>query len=167
MGYDSGAPRYVGTDVTPVLLSDVADYRFGVQTAIKRRTPHAPGGVHLHTRAVAAVLHAALLRQGELRNDFFVYPKQRPSGSEVNLAALIPAGPPAASPDSEQATLNVNLVLRWEYRLGSTLFLVYTRAQTPALAVPPGGTGQLELAPIWRGRASDDVLMAKLAYWLG
>jgi len=33
--------------------------------------------------------------------------------------------------------------------------------------VPAGGNGQLELAPIWRGRASDDVLMVKLAYWLG
>src|SRR5206468_1817312 len=69
-------------------------------------------------------------------SDFFVYPKQA-FRERVDLAALIPAGAPAASPDSQQATLNVNLVLRWEYRLGSTLFLVYTRAQTPALAVPP------------------------------
>ena len=43
--------------------------------------------------------------------------------------------------------MNVNLVLRWEYRLGSTLFLVYTRAQTPALTVAPGNSAQFELAP--------------------
>jgi hypothetical protein len=64
------------------------------------------------------------------------------------------------------ATLNVNLVLRWEYRLGSTLFLVYTHSQNPALVPAPNGTS-FELRPILQGRASDDVVMAKLAYWWG
>jgi hypothetical protein len=45
--------------------------------------------------------------------------------------------------------------------------LVYTRAQTPALTVAPGNSAQFELAPIWRGRASDDVILLKLSYWLG
>ena len=66
VGYDSGAPRYVGTDVTPVLIGDVADYRFGVQTAVSAGR-HRPGGVHLHAPALAAVLHAAVLREGELQ----------------------------------------------------------------------------------------------------
>jgi hypothetical protein len=62
--------------------------------------------------------------------------------------------------------LNVNVVLRWEYRLGSTLFLVYTRAQNPALSPSPSGAG-FELRPLLQGRAADNVLMAKLAYWFG
>jgi Domain of unknown function (DUF5916)/Carbohydrate family 9 binding domain-like len=164
VGYDSGAPRYVGTDVTPVLIGDVADYRFGVQTAVSAGAT--VRAAYTFTPQLSLQFYTQLFFAKVNYGDFFVYPKQT-FRERVDLAALIPAGAPAASPDSQQATLNVNLVLRWEYRLGSTLFLVYTRAQTPALAVPPGGTGQLELAPIWRGRASDDVLMAKLAYWLG
>ncbi len=93
--------------------------------------------------------------------------RRRRSASRSRFGALMPAGAPATNPDTEQATLNVNLVLRWEYRLGSTLFLVYTRAQTPALTVSPGSGATFELAPIWHGRASDDVVMVKLAYWLG
>ena len=58
-------------------------------------------------------------------------------------------------------------MLRWEYRLGSTFFLVYTRAQDPTLALPPGGTAGLDLRPVWEGRAATDVVMAKLAYWWG
>ena len=64
-------------------------------------------------------------------------------------------------PDTESATLNVNLVLRWEYRLGSTLFLVYTRAQNPALLAVPGRRAGFELRPLLQGRAADDVLMAQ------
>jgi hypothetical protein len=57
--------------------------------------------------------------------------------------------------------------MRWEYTLGSTLFLVYTRAQTPALTVSPTGSAGFELAPVWQGHAADDVIMLKLAYWIG
>jgi hypothetical protein len=56
--------------------------------------------------------------------------------------------------------------MRWEYRLGSTLFVVYTRAQDPALS--PGLDGaSFRLSPILQGRAADNVLMVKLAYWFG
>jgi len=57
-------------------------------------------------------------------------------------------------------------VLRWEYRLGSTLFVVYTRAQDPSLA-PAANGASFELRPLLQGRAADNVLMAKLAYWFG
>jgi hypothetical protein len=57
--------------------------------------------------------------------------------------------------------------VRWEYRLGSTLFLVYTRAQTPALVPAASGATSLDLAPIVHGRAAIDVLMLKLSYWWG
>ncbi|HVY38137.1 MAG TPA: DUF5916 domain-containing protein [Polyangia bacterium] len=164
VGSDSGAPRYVGTDATPLIVGDVADYRFGVQTAVSAGAT--VRAAYTFTPQLSLQFYTQLFLAKVNYSGFYVHPKQS-FRERVDLASLIPASPPAVSPDSEQATLNVNLVLRWEYRLGSTLFLVYTRAQTPALTVPPGGTGQLELAPIWRGRASDDVLMAKLAYWLG
>ena len=73
---------------------------------------------------------------------------------------------PPPNPDSARATFNVNLVLRWEYRLGSTLFVVYTRSQDPALIPSPNGAS-FELRPLYQGRAADNVLMVKLAYWFG
>jgi len=63
--------------------------------------------------------------------------------------------------------LNVNVVLRWEFRLGSTAFLVYTRAQTPALVPATGGATSLDLHPIVNGRAAIDVILLKIAYWFG
>ena len=94
----------------------------------------------------------------------------QPAGGIVYLADLQPlvVDPtmPPPMPDTETATLNVNVVLRWEYRLGSTLFLVYTRAQNPALTPSPDGAG-FEWRPLLQGRAADNVLMVKLAYWFG
>jgi len=91
----------------------------------------------------------------------------QPAGGTVRLAALQPdMTNPRPMPDTETATLNVNVVLRWEYRLGSTFFLVYTRAQNPALTPSPNGTG-FEWRPLLHGQAADNVLMAKLAYWFG
>jgi hypothetical protein len=164
IGYDSGAPRYVGTDATLALIGDPADYRFGAQTAISAGAT--VRAAYTFTPELSLQFYTQLFAASVHYGPFFVYPK-RGLRERVDIDALIPAGAPATNPDSEQATLNVNLVLRWEYRLGSTLFLVYTRAQTPALTVPNGATGQLDVTPIWRGKASDDVIMLKLAYWLG
>ncbi len=60
--------------------------------------------------------------------------------------------------------LNLNVVLRWEYRLGSTLYLVYTRAQG-GLPYPPGeepatlAPRQLLLGP------AQDAIMLKWSYY--
>jgi len=164
LGYDSGAPRYVSTDASLALIGAAPDYRFGTQTATS-------AGVTLQaaytfTPELSLQFYTQLFVASVHYGPFFVYPKQT-FREQVSLSALIPAGAPATNPDTEEATLNVNLVLRWEYRLGSTLFLVYTRAQTPALTVAPGTAAGFELAPIWHGRAADDVVMIKLAYWLG
>jgi Domain of unknown function (DUF5916)/Carbohydrate family 9 binding domain-like len=78
-------------------------------------------------------------------------------------AAPAPQAPPTTNPDFEQAALNLNIVLRWEYRLGSTFFLVYSRSQVPEIAsvVEP-----VALQPRSLGtRASADVILAKLSYW--
>jgi uncharacterized protein DUF5916 len=84
----------------------------------------------------------------------------------VHLDDLTPASPPTANPDLEDAVLNVNLVLRWEYRLGSTLFLVYTRSQQPATPLAMGQTAALDFGAALHGPASDAFLV-KLSYWWG
>jgi Domain of unknown function (DUF5916)/Carbohydrate family 9 binding domain-like len=160
--FDEGEPRYVSTTSADPTLGST--YLLGTQQArslgatVRAAYTFTPElSLQVYSQAFLARVHYAA---------FFQTPavgfRQR-----VDLSALVPTAPPAASPDSLTATLNVNVVLRWEYRLGSTLFLVYTRAQAPALAVPPGGATSLDLQPVLRGRAAVDVIMLKLAYWWG
>ena len=100
-----------------------------------------------------------------------------PAGSTVSLGQLAPfAGLLPQNPDFQQGVLNVNLVLRWEYMLGSTLFLVYTRSQTPTSTFGPTGIATAPLGPndvagldlraASRAPAAD-VILVKMAYWWG
>jgi hypothetical protein len=161
---DHGLRRYVGTDASLLEIGYPAAYRFGTQDATSAGLT--VRAAYTFTPELSLQFYTQLFLASVHYGAFFVYPKAA-FREQVPFDALKPAGAPATNPDSEQATLNVNLVLRWEYRLGSTLFLVYTRAQTPALTVAPGSAATFEVAPIWQGKASDDVLMVKLAYWLG
>jgi hypothetical protein len=87
-------------------------------------------------------------------------------GPIVRLDELTPAPAPAANPDVEEAVLNANLVLRWEWRLGSTLYLVYSRAQSPAVGLGPGVSAALDVGAALRGAAAD-VFLVKCAVWSG
>lgn len=91
-----------------------------------------------------------------------------PGGSPLiaHLRDLRPAAAPSANPDVQEGVLNVNVVLRWEYILGSTLFVVYTRSQTPAQTLLPTEAARLDLGAIRRGPATD-AFMVKLSYWWG
>lgn len=85
----------------------------------------------------------------------------------VDALAAAPPGPPltpATNPDFEQAALNVNVVFRWEYRLGSTLFLVYSRSQVPDIARFTTAPAMLQPRALGQ-RAAADVVMLKLTYW--
>jgi len=156
-GYESGAPRYVAKEPGATTTT----YHFGTQTAA----------------SIGATLRAAFTFTPELSLQWYTqlflarvhygpyFTVSQPAGSVIRLADL---GPPETgrNDDTERATLNINVVLRWEYRLGSTLFVVYTRAQDPALVPTPNGAG-FQLRPLYEGRAADNVLMVKLAYWFG
>jgi Domain of unknown function (DUF5916) len=90
-----------------------------------------------------------------------------PGGSpaRVRLADLSPfAGALPANPDSEQGVLDVNLVLRWEFALGSIVYLVYTRSQLPTTVLGANDVGTLDLGAVRRAPASDAVLV-KVSYW--
>lgn len=84
----------------------------------------------------------------------------------IHLADLKPAPPPFGNPDFEQAALNVNVVLRWEYTLGSLLYVVYQRAQVPSVSLTPGEQGTLDLGSLGRAPAAD-VFIIKASYWWG
>lgn len=84
----------------------------------------------------------------------------------IHLGELAPTAT-TRDPDLQSATLNVNVVLRWEYRLGSTLFLVYTRAQSPPVTLTGGDDPRLDPSPLSRRGSAVDVILLKLAYWWG
>jgi hypothetical protein len=84
----------------------------------------------------------------------------------IRLDALRPAAGPGSSTDQYEGVLNINLVLRWEFRQGCLMYLVYTRSQVPQLTLQPGDVARLDFRPIQRGAAADVVLL-KVAYWWG
>jgi hypothetical protein len=77
------------------------------------------------------------------------------------LTTMLPAN--TSTPDFEQAALNLNVVFRWEYLPGSTVFLVYSRSQVPAVGISDLGA-RLDPRALGRG-SSADVILLKLTYW--
>lgn len=77
----------------------------------------------------------------------------------VPLSGLVPVG--SAPPAEDEAVVNANLVLRWEYLPGSTLFLVYAhnRAGLPLAGERP----RMDFAALGHA-ATEDVVMVKLGY---
>jgi hypothetical protein len=82
----------------------------------------------------------------------------------VHLGDLQPFTGTIANPDFQQGALNVNVVLRWEYALGSTIYLVYSRSQIPAVTLQGGEEAHFSLASVRRAPAAD-VIFAKLSYF--
>jgi hypothetical protein len=88
-----------------------------------------------------------------------------PGRAMVRLSDLQPfTGALPYNPDSEQGVLNVNVVLRWEYMLGSTLYVVYTRSQVPSTSLGMNEAATLDLNAVNRAPAAD-VFLVKLTYW--
>jgi hypothetical protein len=161
---DFGEPRYVGAGTQP------GQYLFGKLDATSvgatlRATFTFTPRLTLQTYAQ---LFLASLHYGDFSSYQADPNAARPA---IHLADLRPAAAPACDPsanctDTEEGALNLNIVLRWEYRLGSTLFLVYTRSQVPRVALLPDQTAGLDFDAIRRGPASQAFLL-KLSYWLG
>ncbi|HET9011402.1 MAG TPA: DUF5916 domain-containing protein, partial [Gemmatimonadaceae bacterium] len=156
-GYESGAPRYVSK---VEMAGAPTEYKFGMQTA-------ASAGATLRasftfTPELSLQWYTQLFLSRVHYGDYFTV--TRPAGAVIRIDDLVT--PATGTSNKESATLNINVVLRWEYRLGSTLFVVYTRAQDPALMPSANGTG-FQVRPLYEGRAADNVLMVKLAYWFG
>jgi hypothetical protein len=92
-------------------------------------------------------------------------------GTRVTLAeltALPPAQAPPNSPDFQDAALNVNVVFRWEYRLGSTIYFVYSHSQIPSVPLPAMGgfMNPTTLDPHAFGHGgTSDVFLLKFSSW--
>jgi len=79
----------------------------------------------------------------------------------IGLDSLRPAMFDPAGYDGREGTLAATVVGRWEYRPGSTAFLVYSHAQSPS-------TDGVTYAPsaLVRGPAADVVLLKLSWAWL-
>ena len=78
-------------------------------------------------------------------------------------------GPPNV-PDFQDAALNINVVFRWEYRLGSTIYFVYSHSQIPTVPVPEMGlmhfANPTSLDPRNFGHGgTSDVFLLKFSSW--
>jgi hypothetical protein len=68
-----------------------------------------------------------------------------------------------ANPDFNFKSLRVNAVFRWEFRLGSTLYVAWTQQRVDT-ARPGQFDLSRDLSSMWRA-PGDNVLMVKLSYW--
>jgi hypothetical protein len=157
--YTFGEPRYTGTS------TGAGQYVFGrLRAASAGATVRAT-----YTFAPRLTLQAygqIFLASGHY-SDLSSFQASAP-GAIVHLDALRPYGAPlATNPDFVEGVLDLNVVLRWEYALGSTLFLVYTRSQVPAVTLQPGETGTLSFSPVSRAPAADAVLLKLTYFWAG
>ncbi|APR88160.1 hypothetical protein A7982_13509 [Minicystis rosea] len=89
------------------------------------------------------------------------------AGAAIRLSDLRPVDfPILENPDYRSGTINASLVLRWEYRLGSTAYLVYTHAQNRSITPRFGDDGGYDFGLV-KPRAAEDALILKLSYWWG
>jgi hypothetical protein len=81
---------------------------------------------------------------------------------------LFASADPSTSPNRLDVALNATIVLRWEYSLGSTVFLVYSRSQVPEANLDPGELPRLTFNAdtLASGQATQAILI-KLAHWWG
>jgi hypothetical protein len=91
---------------------------------------------------------------------YLLYREATPQGARIGLPDLA-ATSYALDHDYQEAQLNLNVQLRWEYRPGSTLYAVFTKGmQTIPTAAPP---------TLWPERLSQgrstDAFMVKWTYW--
>ncbi len=147
-----GEDRYVLTDPN-------GDHVFGKQYAfaagLTLRT------TYTFTPRATLQLYGQLFGESVAYRDFALAPAAE---REVLIDKLVPTAPPTEATSTSRALLNASVVFRWEWRLGSTLYVVYSRSQAADRAF-----AALEGAPIqWSngvGAASTQVVLVKLSYW--
>jgi hypothetical protein len=154
--YAHGEPRYFATQGK--------SYLFGNQRAqsvslILRSTFTFTPGLSLQAYAQAIV-------EAEHYSSYAFFPANG-AGSLIHLSDLRPVTfPILTNPDFANGTINASLVARWEYLLGSTLYLVYTHAQADSITPSFGDPAAFELKLV-KPRAAEDAVLLKLSYWWG
>jgi hypothetical protein len=158
--YDFGEPRFAGTGTNP------GERLFGKLSA--GSVGATLRATYTFTPRLTLQVYAQLFLAFKHYDDFMLFnAPPNELGPTVHLADLRPTSQvPSLNPDLEEGVFNFNLVFRWEYRLGSTLFFVYTHSQSPDLTLMGGEFARLDIGALRRGPTAD-VLLLKLTYWWG
>jgi hypothetical protein len=144
-----GEPRFVdGSDPSGPRFARLDATSLGVTTR---------GIWTLHRNLTVQAYVQALLATLRFRDGFVADPSDR----VIALGDLQPGSFDPAMYDGREGALNATLVGRWEYRPGSTAYLVYSHAQLPA----DDGTG-FDMKALPRGPAQDVVLLKLSWAWL-
>lgn len=155
--WSSGDPRYLDTN-------DAGDaYLFGEQRArsvgVTQRTSYT------FTNDLTLQVYGQVLLVAKHYSAFSSYGIPTDGSRPViRLDELVPTEGPSTNPDSAEASLNLNAVLRWEFRPGSTLFLVYSRFQAPELDLGDRDA-ELDLGALRDGAATDSLRLKISYYW--
>jgi hypothetical protein len=154
-----GSPRYAATATN-------GDYLFGKLDA--KSIGAVLRATYTFTPQLSLQTYAQVFLSSRHYADLASFsPAQAGPRPAIRVRDLTPgAATPDENPDTQEGAINANVVLRWEFRAGSLLYLVYTREQVPETTLQPGQMGHLDLRSVRRGPAAD-VLLLKLSYWWG
>jgi hypothetical protein len=151
-----GEPRYFGTQGNA--------YLFGRQRA--QSLSFTLRSTYTFTPRLTLQAYAQAIVEAVHFSDYTSAPALG-AGTAVRLVDLRPTDfPVVANPDYRAGTLNASLLLRWEYRLGSTLYVVYTHAQSRATTPSFGDAAGYDFSRVLP-RPAEDALQLKLSYWWG
>jgi hypothetical protein len=158
--FTRGEPRYAGTAAS-------GDYIFGRLAA--RSLGATLRATYTFTPKLTLQAYTQVFLAAKHYSDFSAF---TPSAAEprpiLRFSRLNPlvGAPPITNPDAQEAAVDVNLVLRWEFRPGSLLYFVYTRSQVPDVVLAPTQNAVLDLRSL-RGAPAADIFLLKLSYWWG
>jgi hypothetical protein len=152
-GFKPQGPRWIET-----LEDDTAV--FGEQDALLLSTTLRQQLVF--TPRLTAQLYAQLFSSALRFHDGF-YGASLQGRRHLAMADLVPVDY-SKDPSSHDAVVNLNAVLRWEYRLGSTMYVVYTRSQSEFPAVEGRASRSIAPSDLFRGPTIESLLV-KLSYW--
>jgi hypothetical protein len=140
-------PTYSGCTIADAIVSASSiELSYGEPRFVDGTNPVGPRFARLDATSIGVTTRAtwtlardltvqayvqALLASLRHRDAFVADPALRVIGiDQLQAASFDPA-----TYDAREGALNATLVARWEYRPGSTAFLVYSHAQTPAIGV--------------------------------
>ena len=61
--------------------------------------------------------------------------------------------------------MNVNVVFRWEYRLGSTIYFVYSHSQIPNVPISGSRLRRRSIRSAFGHGGTSDVFLLKFSSW--
>ncbi len=147
------------------------DYRWADEVSDTTGAPHAIFG-NLSSNQAGLTARASYVFTPDLTLDLYTQlfdaAGHYSDFAELKTASTFAPYPYNGNPDFHLAALNVNLVGRWEFKPGDTLYVVFSHGQTGAMDFATGGgspgmSPRRDLAFI-TSSPRDDLFLVKIAY---